>query len=168
MWQYSDNEHIKLYRKIINWEWYTDVSTKTLFLHCLLRANWKDEKWRGIEIKRGQFITSLATLSKESGLSVQQVRTSLKRLQLTNELTSKQQGKYRLITVVSYDSYQVSNKINNKMLTRCQQDANNRYKNNNKNNNKGEENTHPETDDELIEFLKNREKNNDRRTDDTN
>ena len=62
MWEYSDKEYIKVFRKMLQWEWYTDSKTKALFLHCLLKANWKDTKWKGMVIKRGQFVTSLPSL----------------------------------------------------------------------------------------------------------
>ena len=45
------NEWIKLNRKIVNWEWYQDIATFKLFIHCLIKANWKDAKFKGIEIK---------------------------------------------------------------------------------------------------------------------
>lgn len=109
--QYGDNEYIKLFRKMINWEWYTDVNTKVLFLHCLLRANWKDGNWKGIAYKRGQFITSLNTLATETGLSFSQVRTALRNLIKTGEVASTSQGKNRIITVHLYDSYQSLDKI---------------------------------------------------------
>ena len=116
-WNYSDNEFIKIYRKMLNWEWYTDVNTKTLFLHCLLKANWKDGSWHGHEYKRGQFITSLQSLAKETGLSIRQVRTALKHLQTTGEVTSKKYAKFSVITVNSYDSFQSSDKQNDKKVT---------------------------------------------------
>lgn len=141
-WEYKDNEFIKLYRKMLRWEWFTDPITCHFFVYCLIKANWKDGSWRGIAYKRGQFITSLNSLSKETGLSLQQVRTAIKHLELTNELTSFPHSNYRLITVLNYDSYQgnqqskqqgsnnLSNKETNKESTNDQQTANNRYKNN--------------------------------------
>ena len=47
------NEWIKLNRKIVNWEWYQDIATFKLFIHCLIKANWKDakfEEWYKIRI----------------------------------------------------------------------------------------------------------------------
>lgn len=117
MWEYSDNEYVKLFRKMLRWEWYTDISTKVLFIHCLLKANWRDTKWRGMDIKRGQFVTSLSSLSKETGLSVQQVRTALEHLQVTGELTSKTYAKFRVLTVNFYTDYQSANKVSNKQTT---------------------------------------------------
>lgn len=112
--QYSDNEYIKLFRKMINWEWYTDVNTKVLFLHCLLKANWKPGDWKGIHYERGQFITSLNTLAAECGLSVKMVRTALEHLISTGEIVSQRQDKgttkCRIITVINYDDYQDTGK----------------------------------------------------------
>ena len=117
MWEYSNTEYVKLFRKMLNWEWYTDINTKVLFLHCLLKANWKDGAWHGHTYKRGQFITSLPSLSKETGLSIQQVRTALKHLKSTGELTVKNYSKFRVITVVSYDSFQGANRQTNSKST---------------------------------------------------
>jgi len=62
------NGFIKLHRQLKEWEWYTDNNVKSLFLHCLLSANFKEKKWQGKTIKRGQFITSLNHLSIETGM----------------------------------------------------------------------------------------------------
>lgn len=115
---------IKLHRKTIKWEWFTDVNTSHLFFYCIIRANHENAKWRGIDIPRGAFITSLSTLSLETGLSIQSIRTSLKKLESTNELTSESTNNYRLISVVNYKNYQGSNKPANKQLTNDQQSAN--------------------------------------------
>ena len=97
---------IKLHRKMLEWEWYDDVNTCRVFLHCLLRANWKPCRWHGIEIHAGQFITSLASLSEETCLTVNQVRTALDHLISTGEITSKSQSKCRIITVNNWHEYQ--------------------------------------------------------------
>ena len=109
-WEYSDNEYIKLFRRLLKWEWYTDVNTTKLFLHCLLKANWKDGSWHGYKYKRGQFITSLASLARETGLTVKEVRTALKHLERTGEVASWHDSKIRIITVKSYDQYQQAGK----------------------------------------------------------
>ena len=90
---------IKFHRKFIKWEWYDDINTSRLFIHCLLRANHRNKKWRGIIIKKGQFITSLSKLSKETGLSLQQARTSISKLKSTHDLTHTPTSKYTLITL---------------------------------------------------------------------
>jgi len=70
---------IKLHRGLLEWEWYDEPNVFRLFLHCILKANHSDKSWRGSVIKRGEFVTSLQNLSSETKLSVQQVRTCLKK-----------------------------------------------------------------------------------------
>lgn len=77
----SNNGFVKFDRKMTEWEWYRDVPTKVLFIHCIFRANWKIGCVNGTKIKRGQFVTSLAKLAEETGLTIQQTRTALKHLE---------------------------------------------------------------------------------------
>ena len=97
---------IKIYDKILNWEWYSNTNVVRVFLHCLLKANYQQKIWQGIVIERGQFITSIATLSSETGLTPKQIRGTLTKLQKTNNVTIKGANKYSIITVCNYDSYQ--------------------------------------------------------------
>ena len=113
----NEQGFIKLYRKFKDWEWYTNINVKTLFLHCLLRANHKSVKYQGIQIDRGEFMTSTRTLSIETGLSERQVRTALDKLIMTNELTSKSNNKYRIIKVIKYNEYQDNDNQDNKQVT---------------------------------------------------
>lgn len=113
----DSNKWIKLHSKLLNWEWYTNANVMRLFIHCLLKANWKDGKFQGRIIPRGSFVTSLETLSKELGLSIQQIRTALKHLISTKELTNESLSQYRIITIVNYEYYQQSNKEINNQIT---------------------------------------------------
>jgi hypothetical protein len=97
---------IKLYRKLVKWEWYTHVPTKVLFIHLLLVANHEPEKWRGRTIGRGQVLTSYRMLSKETGLSVRQIRTAISNLKSTHELTQQSTQLNTIITLCNYDTYQ--------------------------------------------------------------
>ena len=105
-----NNGWIKLHRSLLDWEWYDDVNVKMLFLHCVLKANHTEKQWRGVTIERGQFYTSLDTLSKELGLSIQKIRTAISKLESTGEITSKQHAKARMVTVINYDNHQADNK----------------------------------------------------------
>lgn len=97
---------IKIYRSLLDWEWYKTPNMFHFFSHCLLKANYKDKRWQGIVIPRGSFITSRATLAHETGLSEQQIRTCIERLKSTSELTSKTTNRFTLLTVVKYEDYQ--------------------------------------------------------------
>ncbi len=99
---------IKIHRKILKWEWYTDVPVKVLFIHCLILANHKPKNWRGTIIERGQFISSYGKLASSSGLSVRQVRTALGKLKSTQEVTSKTTSKYTMITISNYSAYHIN------------------------------------------------------------
>jgi len=98
--------YIKLFRQFSEWEWYKDINTKCLFLHCLISANFKDARWQGKLIKRGQFSTSLAHLAFETGLSVRNVRTALEKLEKTGEIKRVSTSNLTMITVCKFDSYQ--------------------------------------------------------------
>ena len=131
---------IQLHRKMIEWEWYDDINTKVLFIHLLIKANWKDKKWRWIDIKRWEFLTSLWKLSEETQLSVQQVRTSLNKLESTREVTKKWQASYTIIKLNNYDGYQTNNTEYNKPITNEQQTSNKPVTTTNKNNNINKDN----------------------------
>jgi len=120
----ESNSWLKLYRKFLDWEWYDDINACRLFIHLLLKANYKDKKWKGELIKRGSFITSLGNLSEETGLTVQQTRSTLNKLISTHEITKHSTSHYTRITVNNYNEYQVSNTPNNKPITNQQQTNN--------------------------------------------
>lgn len=115
---------IKLYRSVIHWEWFTDQNTFRLFIYCLLRANYIDTNWRGIEVKRGSFVTSLGTLAQEVGISKQSIRTALSKLQMTGEVTHKSHTKYSVVTINNYEQYQDNNTQNNTKTTHNKHAAN--------------------------------------------
>ncbi len=109
--------YIKLSHKVLEWEWYDNVNVKVLFIHCLLKANYKPGSWHGIHYEAGQFITSLQTLSKETGQTIRQVRDNLDKLKMTGELTSTILPKGRLITVNNWATYQTNDKVCDNEMT---------------------------------------------------
>lgn len=115
-----ENGFVKLHRSLLKWEWYDDINTKILFIHLLLTVNYYDSNWHGETIKRGSRVVSRNKLSEETKLSEQSVRTAIKHLISTNELTKQNKGKYTILTVNNYDKYQ---DITN-MSTKCQPSAN--------------------------------------------
>lgn len=113
---------IKLHRQILEWEWYSDNNCFRLFLHLLLKANHKEKRFKGIELKVGSIVTSRDLLARETGLSSQQIRTALSKLISTNEITSVTSSQGTIIQIVSYEKYQVAtNEITNEQPTNNQQ-----------------------------------------------
>lgn len=127
--------YVRLYRSLINWEWFTDVNVCHLFIYCLLRANHSDNNWRGLVIQRGSFITSLGNLSRETGLTKMQVRTALNKLKLTHEITHKGTSRNTVIIVNNYEQYQDINTLSNTQITRKQHTNNTQITTNNNDNN---------------------------------
>lgn len=99
-------DYIKLSRKILEWDWYTDLNTCRLFIHMILKANWKEGNFRGKIIPRGSFVSSIGKLSEETGLTQDEVRTAVKHLISTKEITKQSTNKYTVFTVNNYESYQ--------------------------------------------------------------
>ena len=97
---------ICLHRQLLDWEWYDDIPCTRLFVHCLLKANHKEKKWKGKTIPRGSFITGRSVLADETGLTEQQIRTAINKLKSTNDITIKATNKNTLVTVANYGFYQ--------------------------------------------------------------
>jgi len=135
-----DNGWISVHRTMLNWEWFEDSTTFHIFMYCLLRANHAPNNWQGNKILRGQFITSIGHISEDTGHSIQRVRTSLKRLKSTNEITIKTSNKYSIISITNYTEYQEANKPTNKQLTNKQQTTNKQLTTNNNDNKENNDN----------------------------
>jgi len=103
----NGNGYIKLHRKFLEWQWYSDGNTKSVFIHCLLSANYQETKWKNEVIPIGAFITSAEKLGAEIGLSRQQIRRAFFNLQTTNEITIKSTNKYTIVYVQNWAKYQI-------------------------------------------------------------
>ena len=115
---------IKIHRKFLDWEWFNKSEAVHLFLYMLIKANHKDAKWQGNDVKRGQFISSLGNISNATGISIQQIRTILKKLEKTNEIEVKSTSQFTIVTICKYECYQDENDTANKPLTNNQQTTN--------------------------------------------
>jgi DNA-binding transcriptional MocR family regulator len=122
------NGHIILHREIMEWEWYQSPNVFRLYIHLLLKANYKDKKWQGQLVKRGELITSPDQLSSELRITYQSIRTALSKLKSSGYIMLRPTNRYTLITLVNYGNLQTatskSNKQNNTQLTSYQQSNN--------------------------------------------
>lgn len=136
--------YINVYRSLLSWRWYKNVNVTKVFLHCLLKANYKNKTWEDIEIKQGEFITSSEHLADETGLTRQKVRTALKKLEKTGELTIKPTKRYTRIIVNNFSSYQngemLTNQQTNQQLTNKQPTGNQQVTTTNKDNKDNKDN----------------------------
>lgn len=97
---------IKLDRKVTEWGWYKDANTRSVFIHLLLMANFKDGEFRGVAIHKGEIATSYQSIANALDLSVQNVRTAISHLKLTGELTGKTYSKFQVLSIVNWNLYQ--------------------------------------------------------------
>lgn len=103
--------YIKLYRKLLDSEIMQFGAPGIGFMaYCLLKANHKDNKWfdgsKFVEIKRGQFVTSSLELANGLKLGRQVIRTTIRKFEELEIITTKPTNKYTLITLLNYSKYQ--------------------------------------------------------------
>jgi DNA-binding transcriptional MerR regulator len=115
---------IKIHRKFLDWEWFNKSEAVHLFIYLVLKANHKDGQWQGIDIKKGQFITSFGKISTDTGISLQTIRTLLKKFEKTNEINIQTTNKFSVVTICKYECYQQENEPTNTLLTNEQQTTN--------------------------------------------
>ena len=131
------NTYIKLFRKLLTWEWYGDTNTVRVFLHILLRANYEPSRYKGHEIPAGSCVFGRQKWAKELGLSERQIRTAINHLKSTNEVTIKATNKFSVIHVEKWEFWQIeegkaTKKKTNKVPTSDQQPTTSKeYKNTN-------------------------------------
>lgn len=107
----GSNGFIKIHRSMLEWEWHDDVNMLSVFVHCLMLANWKDGRYHGQLIPRGSFVTSNRHLSQKTGLSPATVNRCLHRLQETGEIELNVKHFYTIVSVRNYAVFQDSEDV---------------------------------------------------------
>ena len=127
---------IKLYRELLDKPiWFESTAEqKVILVTLLLMANHEGRQWewQGQQYYAGpgQFVTSLSKIAEKAGpgISMQNVRTALKRFEKFNFLTNQSTKVNRLITINNWAFYQDNpnepNKDDNSQLTKSQQSTN--------------------------------------------
>jgi hypothetical protein len=98
--------YIKLYRSIFEWEWFYDINTRTVYMYLLLAANFKDGRFKGRTILRGQLLTSYAGIARENCMSLKNARTAIAHLKKTGEICAEPACGGLLVTVNNYGKFQ--------------------------------------------------------------
>ena len=134
---------IALHRKLLDKAIWTESTPeqKVILITLLLMANHaeKEWEWQGQKYvaKPGQFVTSLSKIAEKAGpgISMQNVRTALKRFEKYDFLTNQSTKVNRLITINNWAFYQDKdnhgNKDTNNQLTKSQQSTNKELTTNN-------------------------------------
>tara|TARA_R110000772_G_scaffold29357_1_gene73397 strand:- start:208 stop:855 length:648 start_codon:yes stop_codon:yes gene_type:complete len=106
-------------------------------MHLLLKANYKDKSYRGMQLKAGTVLTGRDLIAKELRMSVQQIRTALNKLELTGEVTIESSSQGTKVQLIKYKEYQMPTSeqpASNQPVTNEQPTSNQRVTTNNKDN----------------------------------
>jgi len=117
-----NNGYINIHRKILDnpiskkphWAW--------LWVYLLLRANWEEKEiiWNSKKLKlgKGSFVTGRLSLAKETGIPASTIERVLNYLESEHQIEQQKNNKYRVITIVNWDKYQMmDNKKNSQRTT---------------------------------------------------
>lgn len=97
---------IKLYRKLIDWDWFTDSYVVHVFIYLLLVANHNATKVGKLRLKAGQKMTSASRICDDLQLSKPTVLRCLKVLSESGAILVESDNKKSIITIVKYSQYQ--------------------------------------------------------------
>lgn len=95
--------YIKICTSLIReWHWFSNPNVFNLYIHCRILLNHNATAWNGIDIPKNSFITSYENLALKTGMSISKVRTALKNLSETCDITCKSTNRNTLITVLNF------------------------------------------------------------------
>lgn len=100
---------IKLDRNITRWGWYQNPNVFRVFLHLIITANISPGTFMGEPINRGELATSYDSLAKSLGLTYNQVRLAIKKLESTGEIEVTRYKTFLKVAVYKYMYYQEAN-----------------------------------------------------------
>jgi len=104
---------ISLHRKLLENPIFKNYKLLQVFLYCLLKASHKEHDLMIgdsiVKLKTGQLATGRKAISLATGLTEQNVRTSLAKLEKLGILTIKPTNKYSIISITNWDQHQQSN-----------------------------------------------------------
>lgn len=102
------NGYIKLDRKICEWEWFTDDNMLKVWIYLLANANYKETRYKGHVIGKGQLVIGRKILAQNLRMSERSVRTCLDKLKMTKEVTIQPTNRFSIVTIVKWEDYQCS------------------------------------------------------------
>ena len=116
--------YLKIDRKIQDWKYISEPLAFALWIHLLMMAGWDDNG----DFKKGELITSVSSLSEETGISRPIIRKWLKAFQDEEQIQMEKNGNFYRITIVNYERYNWQ-KITNPEDTSWQKNTNEVVKN---------------------------------------
>lgn len=104
---------VKLYGKLRNWQYYNNPILLAVWIHILVEASHFDGvNDMGAHVSAGQLTIGTQKWANMVGITRNQLRYALKKLEEEGQIIAESKGKYTLITVVKWDEYQAKRKKN--------------------------------------------------------
>ena len=102
--------YVRLWRKSLDAGWIKNHKLWVFWTYCLLKASHKEYNaivgLQVVHLLPGQFIFGLRVASKETGLTIREIRTIIDFLRKAGNLTIKTTNKYSVITIINWPTYQ--------------------------------------------------------------
>jgi len=102
--------YVKLWRKSLETGWVKNHKLWAFWTYCLMKASHKPFKAivgnQEVFLEAGQFVTGLRVISRETGLSIREIRTVLAFLINAGNVTIKTTNKFSVITIINWNTYQ--------------------------------------------------------------
>lgn len=149
---------VKLHRQILRNPIFQNDKLFRVFVYLLLSARHTDgEQLIGdtiVPLKSGQWATGRIAISRDTGLTQQNVRTALNKLEKLNILTIKPTTKFSVFSIVNWEKYQQDNQqVTNNQPTSNQQVTTNKNGNNDNNEKKATSRFKKPTEEDLISYF---------------
>jgi hypothetical protein len=107
-----DDEHIKLFPKLIDSSFFRSSEQVHLWIYILLMANHKETKMivNGVKMTvfPGQFVTSRLKMAADTGIHESTIERILKTFKIEQQIEHRNLITSRLITITNWDAYQNS------------------------------------------------------------
>jgi hypothetical protein len=115
---------LKLHRRAIDSQVFSDPHLWHLFCWCLLRANWKPGYFKGIEIPPGSFACGRNAAADEIGVNPSTLYKRLKKLESVGVISLSGNNRFTTITVQKWAYYQDGSGDGNNQVTTKEQPSN--------------------------------------------
>lgn len=113
---------VKLHRRSLESQVFSDPALWHLFCWCLLRTNWKDGWFEGVKIPPGSFATGRDAAASQLGLSSSAWYRGIKKLEKIGVISLKANNRFTVISIVKWSFFQNSEqRMNNERTTDEQQ-----------------------------------------------
>ena len=93
--------YLKIDRKIQDWKYISEPLAFALWVHLLMIAGWDDNG----DFKKGELITSVSSLSEETGISRPIIRKWLKAFKDEEQIQVETIGKRIRVVILNYERY---------------------------------------------------------------